>query len=205
MNGSLTVVAAGSADAASPDDAASASAAQIAADTAAANATMAAKNKASHTLNSNGTSTWILNLGAETPDHKVAILEMLPAKVTIHSGDRVVWRVQGRNEPHTVTFPKDLNTDMLPQCEGPGGTDVACAGPPDEVLFSSGNGVATLTSPKTVSDSGLLAAAVALQALGLSPASGLHTWRVSFAGARKGTYTYVCQIHPGMDGSIVVK
>jgi plastocyanin len=221
MTGSLTVVAAGSTDAASPDDLASASAVQIAADLAAANATMAAKNQSSHTLNANGTSTWILNLGAETPDHKVAILEMLPAAVTIHSGDRVVWRVQGRNEPHTVTFPKNLGAVQVPLCEGANGDtpatptknpptsplDFGCpgGGPVDEVEFGGGNGVTTIKSPKTGSDSGLLIAAVAATAAGLDPDASLHTWRVWFTGASKGTYTYVCQIHDGMHGSIIVK
>ena len=214
------MVAAGSTGGASPDDLAAASSAQIAADTAAANATMAAKDKASHTLNSNGTSTWILNLGAETPDHKVSFLEMLPAKVNIKSGDRVVWRVQGRNEPHTVTFPKDLHAGTVPLCEGPNGdtpatptknpptgpNDFACpgGGPPDETEIAPGNGVSTITSTKTVSDSGLLLAAVSVQAYGVRPTGALHTWRVWFTGAKKGTYTYVCQIHDGMKGTIVV-
>jgi plastocyanin len=205
MTGAITVLAAGSTDGASPDDVAAATAAQIATESAAATATMAAKNAASHQVNSNGTSTWILNLGAETPDHKVSILEMLPAKVTIKSGDRVVWRVQGRNEPHTVTFPRDLNTDTIPKCEGSGGRDVPCTGPPDEIEFGGGNGVNVIKSPKTVSDSGLLDAAVSVQSLGAPATAALHSWRVWFTGAVKGTYTYVCQIHDGMKGSIIVK
>ena len=205
MTASLTVVAAGSPTVTTPDDLAAASAAQVAADLVSANAMIAAKNIASHKLNSNGTSTWILNLGAETPDHHVSFLEMLPAKVTIHAGDRVVWRVQGRNEPHTVTFPKNIHTDTVPECEGAGGADKPCQGPPDEITFGPGNGVSTITSPKTVSDSGLLAAGVLMQALGLTADHSLHTWRVWFTGAKNGTYHYVCQIHDGMAGVIVVK
>jgi plastocyanin len=205
MNASLTVLAAGSTEGASPDDVASASAAQVAADTAAATATFNAKNKATRQINSNGSSTWIVNLGAETPDHKVDILEMLPAKITIKSGDRVVWRVQGRNEPHTVTFPRDLETDSVPKCEGANGQDVPCTGPPDEIEIGGGNGVSTVKSPTTVSDSGLLLAAVSAAALGADPAGALHKWRVSFAGAVKGTYKYVCQIHDGMNGFVTVR
>ena len=32
----------------------------------------------------------------------------------------------------------------------------------------------------------------------------LQSWAVRFANAKPGTYHYVCQIHQGMEGTIVV-
>lgn len=203
MNGKLTVVNHGSAGA-SPDDVSSQAAAQIAADTAAAKVTYAKKNRADVTWNKDGSKTVVVNLGAETPDHHVNLIEMLPAKVTVGPNDHVVWRAQGRNEPHTVTFPKYLGTDQVPLCEGPNGTDVPCQGPPDEVEFGGGNGVNTLTSPTTVSDSGLVMPAVTTQGFGVRASGALTTWQVNFSNAANGTYTYVCQIHDGMKGTIQV-
>jgi plastocyanin len=207
MTGSLTVVSPGSTAAASPDDLASASAAQVAADTASATATEKAKNKAATHFNRDGSITVVVNLGAETPDHRVALLEMLPAKIAIAPGDHVLWRASGRNEPHTVTFPKDLGTDTVPICEGPNGTDIPCQGPPDELLLAPGNGVSTLTSPTTVSDSGLVYPPIAaVEGFGTRPSAALDRWRVDVApNAALGTYTYVCQIHDGMTGTVDVK
>jgi plastocyanin len=65
--------------------------------------------------------------------------------------------------------------------------------------------VSKVTSPKTVSDSGLVAAAAVVQGFDVPATGARTTWTVSFAGAKKGTYSYVCQIHDGMEGSIVVK
>ena len=203
MIGWLTVVDHGHAGP-SPDDVAAQAAAEIAADTSAALATFNAKNHADVKRNKDGSRTIILNLGAETPDHHVAILEMIPAKVEIGPNDHVQWRVSGRNEPHTVTFPKHLGTDQVPVCEGPNGTDVPCQGPPDEVEFGGGNGVTTITTPTTVSDSGLLMPAVTAQSYGVKATGALSSWRVNFANAAIGTYTFVCQIHDGMAGTIKV-
>ena len=203
MIGSLTVVNHGAG--ATPDDVAAQATAEIAADTASAMATMKAKDHADVRWNKDGTRTVIVNLGAETPDHHVDILEMLPSKIEIGPSDHVVWRASGRNEPHTVTFPKDLGTDQVPVCEGPDGADVPCQGPPDEVEFGGGNGVNTITSPKTVSDSGLVMAAVTTRGYGVRSTGALTTWKVNFQNAAIGTYTYVCQIHDGMAGTINVK
>src|SRR5439155_14617090 len=116
-----------------------------------------------------------LHVGTSDPLDHVAVLEMLPRKVTIKPGDRVVWRPLDRFEPHTVTFPMDLHTADVPLCEGSGGKDTpaipivnppsspldfSCNGhPPDEVEFAPGNGVSRVISPRTVSDSGVVAAA----------------------------------------------
>ena len=42
------------------------------------------------------------------------------------------------------------------------------------------------------------------QMIGASKTDILNKWTISLAGAAPGTYTYVCQIHDGMEASIIV-
>jgi plastocyanin len=220
MVGSLTVVSSGSMDISTADDVAAASAAQVASDLAGGYAAMSKANRTSPFTNADGTRTWTASVGTESADHHLAILEMLPAKISIKPGDKVVWLPHGVNEPHTVTFPTDIQTDAVPLCEGPNGTDTFATptvnppqslfdfgcngGPLDEIEFGGGNGVSTVTSPQTVSDSGLVMTTAAVAGYGVPSSGAVHRWTVSFKGAAKGTYTYVCQIHDGMAGTIVV-
>jgi plastocyanin len=220
MTGSLTVVAAGSTGTTTAASAEADAAAQATADVAAGLAAEAAASKAAVKVNPNGTRTWTLHVGTSDPAGHVAVLDMLPRKVTIKPGDTVVWRPLDVNEPHTVTFPADLHTADVALCEGPGGKDTpaipkvvpptspfdfACNGhPADEVEFAPGNGVSRVTSPKTISDSGLVAAPAAVASYDVPALAAKSSWTVSFAGAAKGTYHYVCQIHDGMNGTIVV-
>jgi len=120
-----------------------------------------------------------------------------------------------------VTFPKDIGTEFVPLCEGPGGQDTpavptvvpptspfdfACNGrPADEFEFTGGNGVTAITSPTTVSDSGIVAYRTAAFGFDLPATAFRSSWWVRFTGATAGTYTYVCMIHDGMDGTIVVR
>ena len=165
-----------------------------------------------------GVRTWIMSAGTGTRDGRVAIDEMLPANQRIRPGDRVRWISRSVNEIHTVTFPTELHTDMLPVCEAgsadtpafptvippTGPQDFSCGGPPVEFENGAGNGVRHVTSPATVADSGVIASDATTDALGL-PDSAFHTsWSASFRGAVVGTYTYLCQIHEGMAGTISV-
>lgn len=169
-----------------------------------------------------GTTTWFVSPGAQSPDRHVAVLEFLPQNIKIKPGDKVVWRATITNEVHTVTFPTDIGTDQLALCEAANGApDTAAfpvnfppAGPQDfgcapgtgpvEFEFGGGNGVSTVTSPATVSDSGLLSTHRFAKSLGVPTTGVLTKWTVSFAGAAPGTYTYVCQIHEGMAGTVTV-
>jgi plastocyanin len=221
MAGTLNVVAKGSPGVTTAASADAAAVTQAAADVAAGMAAETAASTAGKVKNRNGTTTWKLTLGTSDPAGHVAVLDMLPRKITIKKGDTVVWRALDRNEPHTVTFPKDLNTDAVPLCEGPGGRDTpaiptvnpplspfdfGCNGrPADEIEFGGGNGVRTITSPKTVSDSGLVALGTIAAGFNMPASTTLSSWSVRFAGARAGTYHYVCQIHDGMEGDIVVR
>ncbi len=220
MVGSLTVVAT-SAAATTTEDAAIAAATQISVDAAAGTAAEAAALAWTQRVNRADASVKHAWAGYETPNHYVAILEMIPAKLDVRPGDRIVWHVRGRNEPHTVTFPRDLFTDAIPTCEGPGGVDGPAAptvmpptgpqdfgcngGPVDEFAFAPGNGVSVLTGPTTVSDSGAMATPQTAEAFGLGSNGALPSWSVRIdRNARQTVYHYVCQIHEGMTGEVIV-
>jgi len=221
MAGSLTVVAAGAAGTTTSASADAAATAQAAADVAAGLKAETAASKAKSVKHPNGTTTWTLTAGTSDPAGHVAVLDMLPRKVTIRPGDAVIWRPLDRGEPHTVTFPSDQNSEAIPMCEGPGGKDTpavptvipptspfdfACDGrPADEIEFGGGNGVTAIKTPTTISDSGLLAYRTEAAGFDVPASAALSSWRVSFAGAQKGTYTYVCMVHDGMQGTIVVR
>jgi len=172
--------------------------------------------------NEDGTTTWFVSPGAESPDRKVAVLEFLPRNISIKSGDHVVYKMKVSNEPHTVTFPTDLGTDQVPLCNAAGGapdspaipTVIPPAGPQDfgcapgtgpvEFEFGGGNGVSTVSSPTTVSDSGLMGSRRLADSYGLPQNAVVNKWVVNFTAATPGTYTYVCQIHDGMVGTVTV-
>jgi plastocyanin len=194
-------------------------AAQAHADKLAGFAAEAAANIPVSHVNLDGTRTWIMTAGTGSPDGHVAVDEMLPKKLTIHKGDRVYWVSRSVNEIHTVTFPTNIHTDMLPNCES-GGVDTpatpttfpptsladfACGGGPvQEVENDGGNGTHSLRSRSTVSDSGTIASATARIGFGV-PASAMNAqWWVRTTNATRATYTYVCQIHQGMQGTIVI-
>lgn len=217
MTGVLRVVPA-TAPSTTPSQLRRAVARQVADDVATAKGTEAAYDHATGIQNGNGTTTWYMYAGAETPGHHVAILEFLPQNLQVHTGDRVVWLVTGASEPHTVTFPNELNTDMVALCEGSTGdtpatplhmppqgpTDFTCGGrPADEIEFGGGNGVHTVSSTTTVADSGFLLTATEAHLFAVPSSGALSRAWDSFTGA-PGTYHYVCQIHAGMEANIVV-
>jgi plastocyanin len=221
MIGTLRVVESGSQEVSTPDQLSQAVAAQTAADIAGARAAEQADNHAMITLNKNGTRTVAIHLGGISADGHVSLMEMLPKAVIVHPGDTVRWIVTDTNEPHTITFPNDPHTDLLAFCEHTDGTDTAATpghvppqGPGDftcpsgsrlEVETGGGNGVKAVTSPSTASDSGWISTTNTPTAFGF-PANGtLRSWSVSFRGAARGTYHYLCQIHPEMVGTIIVR
>jgi plastocyanin len=87
-----------------------------------------------------------------------------------------------------------------------GPQDFSCnGGPPDEVELGGGNGVSHVTTAATVSDSGFIASTAELGGFGLPSTAASARWAVSFAGAAKTTYHYVCQIHDGMAGTLTIR
>jgi plastocyanin len=158
-----------------------------------------------------GSTTWHVTAGVSSPDGHVALLEFFPKNLDVKPGDKVEFTPRSPNEPHTVTFPVDMGTEFNAFCEvgsvdvpfGP--PDFNCnGGPPDEIELDGGNGVWQVTSPSTVSDSGMIGPRRLTSAVGAARTDVLNKWTVSFAGAAPGTYTYVCQVHDGMEATITV-
>ncbi len=78
--------------------------------------------------NKDGSRTLHVTAGISSPDGKVALLEYFPRNLDAKPGDKVVFTPKSPNEPHTVTFPGDLGTEMIAYCEA-GSVDVPF-GPP---------------------------------------------------------------------------
>ena len=223
MSGSLTVVSSG-AHATSGIERSRAVAAQIRADRRNGFVAETAANRAGVHLNANGTRTWLLTAGTGTVH--TAVLEMLPRNLNIRKGDTVAWRSPEVNEPHTVTFPGEQFTDIMPKCEEAAGVDsdaiplhtppmspfdFGCGGSPptrpaDELELGGGNGVRGIVSPATISDSGIMQSHAMDLALHMPFDAARAQWSVRFlSSAAPGTYRYMCQIHgDAMQGFITV-
>lgn len=210
MSGKLNVVAA---DAAVPSSAAVAAsiAKQVKHDLAGAWIADRKANRDAVRQNKDGSRTLHVTAGISSPDGRVALLEYFPRNLDAKPGDKVIFTPRSPNEPHTVTFPGDLFTEMVALCED-GSADVPFGPPafscpahpgqgPDEVEFGGGNGVSLVTTPGptgTVSDSGIIASHRLATSIGVRSTDFLNTWTISLAGAAPGTYTYICQIHGAM-------
>jgi plastocyanin len=174
-------------------------------------------NREAVEMKRHGKRTLHVTAGTSSRDGKVALLEFFPRNLAARPGDKVVFKPLSPNEPHTVTFPSDIGTEMVPLCEA-GTTDVPFGPPtfscpahpgagPDEIELGGGNGVWQVTVPGaagTVSDSGIIGPRRLAADIGAAKTDFLNKWTISLAGAAPGTYTYVCQIHEGMAGTITV-
>jgi plastocyanin len=180
-----------------------------------------ASARATRTQGAHGHSVWHMWAGAVSTNGRVAILEFLPRNLHVRRGDRVVWTVPGAAEVHTVTFPGELFTDLLPLCEngdgtdspaipnhvppqGPGDFHCGTSAPLDEIEFGGGNGHHVVRSHTTVVDSGVLIPHLSQLAFGVPRSASRGTFSVRFKAA-PGRYHYLCQIHAGMEANIVVR
>ncbi|MGO9873079.1 MAG: hypothetical protein ACLPVY_04695 [Acidimicrobiia bacterium] len=203
MTGSFDVVGSGTA-ASTPAALASATASQASADTSGALAAEAAASTPQVSTNADGTHTVTLTAGTAT-DH-VEVVEMLPSAETITAGDTVRWVTRTIKEIHTVTFPQGNNplTNPVPSyCEGtpdvlyngpPSAT--ACGGDPSKLethVDPAPVGSTVIASPVTVASSGLISNPPSPFARGYS-----------FTFPNAGTYTYQCEIHEHMTGTLTV-
>jgi plastocyanin len=184
---------------------------QVARDLKGAWAADAKVNRDASRLNAGGSTTLHVIAGTSSADGHVALLEFFPRDLAAAPGDKVVFVPRSPNEPHTVTFPADLGSEFQPMCEA-GSVDVPFGppafncngGPPDELELDGGNGVWQVTTPTTVSDSGIIGPRRLTRDIAAPSTAVLNAWTVSLAGATPGTYTYVCQIHDGMEATITV-
>src|SRR3954470_12272845 len=127
---------------------------------------------------SDGGDTVTVQVGLNDPQNRtVAVLQYMPAKVTVKAGSTVRWTWAGTIEPHSVTF--------FPDGQQPPSPDQA------EALFAPTPAKGPVDR-KTLVNSGLAP-------LGPQPVTPLD---LTFSAP--GVYTYNCVIHPQMVGTVEV-
>jgi plastocyanin len=124
--------------------------------------------------------TWQVGVGAESADHALQAQAFLPTQITINVGDTIKWTT-GAEFVHTVTF---LSGGAAPPVAAPEGNTVI---QPAATAFPSGG--------PTYDGTGFVNS-------GLLEGKG-KSFSLSFT--KPGTYSYVCLLHPGMAGSVVVQ
>lgn len=112
---------------------------------------------------------------AGTGDKVTSVNAFFPASAKVQAGDTVVWKNESPYEPHTVTFQNPFETPEDKRAFVPGG--VASGND-----FSGG-----------YSHSGLF---------GPGPVFPSDNFSLKFT--KKGSYPYVCILHPGMGGVVDV-
>jgi len=125
--------------------------------------------------------TWKVSLGAETPDHAIQVNDYFPRTITINEGDSITW-TKPTLQPHTVHFLSGAKppTIGLPQPDG-------------RVLFNPL--VRNPQGGQTYDGTGIAASGWLVEETGL---------RYSLTFTKPGTYHYLCLLHPGMSGTVVV-
>ena len=116
--------------------------------------------------------------GVSDPAHsQIAVLQFMPAKVTVSVGQKVSWSWAETREPHSVTF-------FPPGQKAPDpGSDTALFAP----------------TPPTGAYDGTTLVNSGLAPQGPAPAPAFE---MTFS--KPGTYAYQCVIHPQMVGTVVV-
>ncbi len=168
-----------------------------------------AASTAAITTNSNGTKTYALTAGTESPDGHVQVLEMLPQTVNIQAGDTVRWTSKTNNDPHTVTFPQGHGSDSVdpisgPFCEDLTNGDAPPTGAPPcggnfalfELHYNPGpQGATAIATATTAASSGTIEAA----------SSGWEQTgtNYSFGFPNAGTFAYQCRFHNNMTGQVL--
>jgi plastocyanin len=119
-----------------------------------------------------------LRAGMNDPkDPNIAVLEFLPEKVSVVTGEKVTWLIDGP-EPHSVTFV--AAGSPVPSTEA------------DPSLFV-GSGTPTDYDGSTLVNSGVLP---------LPTQTDGASFSMSFS--KPGDYTYYCVLHPEMVGTVTV-
>ena len=124
--------------------------------------------------------TWQAHVGGATPDEAVQAMAFLPTQLTIDEGDTVTWTFA---PVHTVSFLSGGN-------------------PPDLVTMTPDG---LLLSPAVAFPSGGPAYdGTGYVNSGVLPA-GPDAMSFSLTFSKAGAYSYVCLLHPGMAGQVVVQ
>lgn len=134
-----------------------------------------------------GTSLWEVSAGVGGESHS-RVMRFLPETVEIGIGDTVRWVDRSPGEPHTVTFLGGEETPELVTVEPqPNGAPKLIFN--NMVLFPQGDGDFDGTGYR---NSGFLA----------TPITNTDTYELTFTAA--GEFDYVCVLHQGMEGKIIV-
>lgn len=110
-------------------------------------------------------------------DPTIAVLQFMPAEVTVAVGAPLTWSWTGATEPHSVTFFPPGQEPPTPDKADPLFPPTPATGPIDGTTFVNSG----------------------LQPLGPAPAKPL-----TLTFSKEGTYTYHCIIHPQMVGTVTV-
>jgi len=124
--------------------------------------------------------TWHAMVGGESTDHALQAQAFLPTQITINQDDTIIWTT-GAEFVHTVTFLSEVTP---PPVVAPDGNMVI---QPAATAFPSGG--------PSYDGTGFVNS-------GLLEGKG-KTYSLTFTKA--GTYGYLCLLHPGMAGQIVVQ
>jgi plastocyanin len=189
------------------------SAAQFAQSQAAAVAAETAAKVPRFTGEEPGHRTYQVHVGLSANNNRVAILEMLPQKLAVVAGDKVLYQWLDPHEAHNVVFP-DQAPDPDPFAFDCGTTFIPTTGPPcfekgdtqPEVIGDPGNAASgtVLTRAKTAGppfiDSGLLFGT----GYGVPGTVQRWTLRTTAAQTATGGYTWHCSLHDFMHGDLTV-
>jgi plastocyanin len=158
-----------------------------------------------------GSTAYVARAGTEARYSQLDVYQFFPDQLTIQQGDMVVWFNDNPTIPHTVTFPAagqdppDFIVPTLPDgtvVTGPPPEPPAGGPPPDPSQLPRlvVGPAAVPTRPSATYDG------IGLYNSGfigdLSP-TGQASWGLTFD--TPGTFKYLCVIHVGMEGTIVVQ
>jgi plastocyanin len=126
--------------------------------------------------------TWNVVVGGESADHALQAQAFMPTQITINQDDTITWTM-GAAFVHTVTF---LSGGQVPPEPIPAGED----------------GLLMLNPQNAFPVGGPNYDGTGFVGSGLIDAKG-KSFSLTFTKA--GTYSYVCVLHPGMAGQVVVQ
>ncbi len=129
--------------------------------------------------------TWDVIVGGDAAPN-ITTYAFWPAAITIHTGDTVRWSFFSQVEHHTVSFLRDDPPRPL-YLPGPGAGELTL-GP---AWFPAGSivGNGTFDNSRSLSSGAVFGGDPPLYALTFTTA---------------GVFSYLCQLHPGMQGSVAV-
>lgn len=128
-----------------------------------------------------GGTTWKVRVGADTPDHALQGQDFYPRTITVNVGDTITWTKNVVLE-HTVSFLSGAQPPALFQPQ-----------PDKRLLF---NPLAAFPQGGPSYDGTGMASSGVIEAAG-------KTYTLTFT--KPGRYAYMCLLHPGMQGSVLVQ